>query len=99
MDDANVPSLLSLPFLGLLELPATRYQTLHQSNGDSSNVYDWESVYEKTRPRLLNASTNPFFFQGNAGEGVGGPHVGYGYAWPMSITMRALTSNDDDEVE
>lgn len=36
---------------------------------------------------------NPWFFRGKAGiGGIGGPHIGYGYIWPMSLTMRALTS-------
>lgn len=32
------------------------------------------------------------------GQGVGGPHVGFGYVWPMSITVRAMTSQSDAEV-
>jgi len=28
MDDANIPSLLSLPYLGLLNLPLNRYENL-----------------------------------------------------------------------
>jgi uncharacterized protein len=107
MDDANVPSLLSLPFLGLLDLSASRYDSLLKATNSntSSNTsrttmvnYDWASVYKTTRPRLMNSSTNPFYFEGSDGEGIGGPHVGYGYAWPMAITMKALTSSDDDEV-
>ena len=58
MDDANIPSLLSLPLLGVL------------SNSDS--------VYFVTRSLVLS-SANPYFFSGSAGEGVGGPHVGYNY--------------------
>ena len=41
---------------------------------------------------------NPYFFRGKAGEGIGGPHVGLGMAWPMSIMMRAFTSKDDGEI-
>jgi len=77
MDDANIPSLLSLPYLGYLE----------KSN----------ALYTATRKFVLSAS-NPFFFTGSAGEGIGGPHVGMGYIWPMSIIMRALTSDDDAEI-
>ena len=32
-------------------------------------------------------------------EGIGGPHVGFNYIWPMSIIMRAFTSNNDDEIK
>lgn len=91
MDDANVPSLLSLPYLGLLDLPADR-------PGNGGRGYDWASIYAATRARVLSGETNPFFFKGTAGEGVGGPHVGYGQVWPMSIVMRAITSDDDGEI-
>ncbi|HMX36227.1 MAG TPA: glycoside hydrolase family 125 protein, partial [Ferruginibacter sp.] len=54
--------------------------------------------YENTR-RLLLSEENPFFFKGKAAEGIGGPHVGMDYIWPMSIIMRALTSTDDKEIK
>jgi len=77
MDDANIPSLLSLPYLGFC---------------DKS-----DPLYLNTRTFLLSNS-NPYFFQGSAGEGIGGPHVGLGHIWPMSIIIRALTSSDDQEI-
>eukprot|EP01126_Amoeba_proteus_P067530 TRINITY_DN9994_c0_g1_i1.p2 TRINITY_DN9994_c0_g1~~TRINITY_DN9994_c0_g1_i1.p2 ORF type:complete len:212 (-),score=30.52 TRINITY_DN9994_c0_g1_i1:132-767(-) len=77
MDDANIPSLLSLPYLGYL--PKT------------------DSVYLRTRKFLLS-DMNHFFFSGTAGSGIGGPHEGEFYVWPMSIIMRALTSDDDQEI-
>ena len=52
MDDANVPSLLSLPYLGFVK--AT------------------DPVYARTRAYVLSNATNPWFFEGRAGEGVGG---------------------------
>lgn len=77
MDDANIPSLLSLPFLGYM----------------SSK----HPIYLDTRNYVLS-SRNPFYFSGVAGEGVGGPHVGYKYAWPMAIVMRAMTTDSDEEI-
>jgi meiotically up-regulated gene 157 (Mug157) protein len=56
-----------------------------------------QPVYRNTRSFSLSDS-NPYFFKGSAAEGVGGPHVGMDYIWPMSITMRALTSTDDAEI-
>ncbi|WP_047490891.1 glycoside hydrolase family 125 protein [Terriglobus sp. TAA 43] len=53
--------------------------------------------YRNTRAFSLSNS-NPYFFKGSAAEGVGGPHVGMDYIWPMSITMRALTSTEDAEI-
>ena len=56
-----------------------------------------QARYRRTRAYSFS-DDNPYFFQGKAGEGVGGPHIGLGYIWPMSILMRALTSNDDAEI-
>ncbi|MDR1416166.1 MAG: glycoside hydrolase family 125 protein [Prevotellaceae bacterium] len=77
MDDANVPSLLSLPYLGYCA--------------------PTDPIYQNTR-RLIWSKDNPYFFKGTAAEGIGGPHIGYDYIWPMSIIMRALTSVSDDEI-
>ena len=77
MDDANVPSLLSLPYLGYCKME--------------------DEIYQNTR-RLVWSADNPYFFAGGAGEGIGGPHIGYDYVWPMSITMRAMTSADEGEI-
>lgn len=41
------------------------------------------------------SAANPWFFKGSAGEGIGGPHIGEGQIWPMSILLRALSSSDD----
>jgi meiotically up-regulated gene 157 (Mug157) protein len=77
MDDANVPSLLALPYLGALSLR--------------------DPIYQNTR-RMILSSANPYFFKGKVADGIGGPHVGLNYIWPMSIIMRALTSTDKKEI-
>ncbi len=77
MDDANVPSLLALPYLGAL------------------SVHD--PLYQNTR-RMVLSDSNPYFFKGTAAEGIGGPHVGMDYIWPMSIIIRALTSTSKAEL-
>lgn len=77
MDDANVPSLLAMPYLG--------------------SVQNTDPIYINTRKFVLS-EYNPFFFKGTAAEGIGGPHIGKDMVWPMSIIMRALTSNDKDEI-
>lgn len=56
-----------------------------------------DATYQRTRKFVLSQS-NPYFFRGKAAEGVGGPHIGLGQIWPMSIIMRALTSTDDAEI-
>jgi len=78
MDDSNVPSLLSLPYLGAIDVN--------------------DPIYQNTRKFALSKD-NPYFFKGTAAEGIGGPHVGQDMIWPMSITMRALTSSDKAEIK
>ena len=78
MDDANVPSLLAMPYLGDVSLD--------------------DPIYQNTR-RFVWSDDNPYFFKGKAGEGIGGPHIGYDMAWPMSIMMKAFTSKDDKEIK
>ena len=70
---------------GLLSLP---YLGLLRQN---------DPLYSRTRAFALSLN-NPYFFRGSAGEGIGGPHIGLGYIWPMSITMRALTSAKEEEI-
>ena len=57
-----------------------------------------DRIYQNTR-KLIWSEDNPYFFKGKAAEGIGGPHVGYDMVWPMSITVRALTSSDDQEIK
>ncbi|HVW97950.1 MAG TPA: glycoside hydrolase family 125 protein [Mucilaginibacter sp.] len=57
-----------------------------------------DQLYQNTRKMVLS-NANPYFFKGTAAEGIGGPHVGLNYIWPMSIIMRALTSNNKAEIK
>ncbi|MFT3677661.1 MAG: glycoside hydrolase family 125 protein [Chitinophagaceae bacterium] len=77
MDDANVPSLLSLPYL--------------------KAVKTTDPLYQNTR-KLILSTENPFFYKGKAAEGIGSPHSGMETIWPISITMRAMTSVQDTEI-
>jgi meiotically up-regulated gene 157 (Mug157) protein len=56
-----------------------------------------EPTYQRTRKFALSRD-NPYFFRGKSAEGIGGPHIGLGQIWPMSIILRALTSTDDLEI-
>jgi meiotically up-regulated gene 157 (Mug157) protein len=78
MDDANLPSLLSLPLLGFVDVD--------------------NKVYQNTRRMILSQKGNPYYLNGTAFSGIGGPHIGLQYAWPMSRLVQAMTSNDDDEI-
>jgi len=57
-----------------------------------------DAVYQNTR-KMIWSDNNPYFFSGKAGEGVGGPHVGLNYIWPMSIIMKALTTDNAEEIK
>ena len=48
---------------------------------------------------MILSAANPYFFKGKAAEGIGGPHVGLNYIWPMGIIMRAITSTDKAEIK
>jgi uncharacterized protein len=77
MDDANVPSLLSLPYIGWCKKD--------------------DRLYKRTRALILGPD-NPYYCAGTAGTGVGSPHIGSGWIWPISVIMQALTSESDDEI-
>lgn len=77
MDDANVPSLLSMPYLGTIDRR--------------------DPLYLRTRSFVLSKS-NPYYFSGTMGHGVGSPHTGLHRIWPIAITMRALTASDDYDI-
>lgn len=77
MDDANVPSLSGLSYLGCVD-PA-------------------DPLWQRTQAACWSEA-NPWFFRGKAGEGIGGPHVGRGQIWPMSLIIRALSAQDDATV-
>ena len=55
-------------------------------------------VYQNTRKMILEKAGNPYYLDGRAFSGIGGPHVGPLYAWPMSRLVQAMTSNDDEEI-
>ena len=57
-----------------------------------------DPIYQNTRKFVWSAD-NPYFFKGKAAEGIGGPHIGYDMIWPMSLIMKAMTSNDDAEIK
>ena len=47
----------------------------------------------------MKVTEQPFYFKGKAAEGIGSPHTGLGMIWPMGIIMRALTSDNNDEIK
>ena len=57
-----------------------------------------DPLYQNTR-KLVWSDNNPYFFKGKDGEGIGGPHVGLDYAWPMSMIIKGLTTNNATEIK
>jgi uncharacterized protein len=76
IDDGNIPSLLSLPYLGAVKVS--------------------DKIYQHTR-HLVLSDANPYYCQGTAASGPGGPHVGMGMIWPLGLIVQGLTSTDDQE--
>jgi uncharacterized protein len=76
-DDGNIPSLLSLPYLGAVKTN--------------------DKIYQNTR-RLLLSDLNPYYCQGTAASGLGGPHVGMDMVWPLGIIVQGLTATSDAEI-
>ncbi|CZT07103.1 hypothetical protein WAI453_010817 [Rhynchosporium graminicola] len=57
-----------------------------------------DQVYQNTRKMLLSKSGNPYYLKGAGFHGIGGPHVGLEHAWPMSLLLQAMTSDNDTEI-
>ncbi len=82
MDDANAPSLLSLPYLCPELVPASDpiYQNTRRMLWSEDNPYYFTGT--------LNGETV---------GGIGSPHTGLDNVWHMSIIMKGLTSTDRAE--
>lgn len=72
MDDANIPSLLSLPYLGFLDKSDT--------------------VYQNTRKMITDKSGNPYYLEGRAFHGIGGPHSKFRFASCFHCSRTTLTN-------
>ncbi|OCL07022.1 glycoside hydrolase family 125 protein [Glonium stellatum] len=58
-----------------------------------------DKTYQNTRKMILERSGNPYFLEGDDFQGIGGPHIGLQHAWPMSVLVQAMTSDNDEEIE
>ena len=41
---------------------------------------------------------NPYYFEGKVLKGIGSPHTPKDRVWPLSLIIRALTSEDEAEI-
>lgn len=87
MDDANVPSLLSMP---LFKYAESRYPL-----PDGAKGRDYAQIYQNTR-RFVLSLDNPYYAKGPAISAVGGPHLGPGKAWPMAALVAGMTAFDSE---
>lgn len=83
MDDANIPSLLSLPLLGFIS---------STSNSPTNANDETAQIYKNTRRMLLDPPSNPYYLVGPALHGIGSPHTGLLSTWPISLLVQAMTS-------
>ena len=77
IDDGNVPSLLSLPYIDAVKPD--------------------DKTYLNTR-HLVLSDGNPYYCQGKAANGPGGPHVGMDMIWPLGLIVQGLTATHDREI-
>ncbi|GAX28134.1 hypothetical protein FisN_6Lh049 [Fistulifera solaris] len=86
MDDANVPSLLSLEYL---EYSSPQYDPD-------------QKIQKNTRKFSLSKSNPYFYSgegpDGCTNEGIGSPHTAKSSIWHMAIILRALTAESDAEL-
>ena len=56
-----------------------------------------DEIYQNTRHFVLS-DANPYYCEGKAANGPGGPHVGIDMIWPLGLIVQGLTSTNDQEI-
>jgi meiotically up-regulated gene 157 (Mug157) protein len=96
MDDANIPSLLALPLLGFVNISDKTYQNTRrmilEKNGNPYYLQGkkFKGIGGLSRVVVTIAMLSNYLI---------GPHVGLEHAWPMSILVQAMTTDDDEEIK
>jgi uncharacterized protein len=87
MDVANIPSLLSAPWLGYVDKDDEKYLNTRAFILSFDNPYYYEGTYAKGigDPHDMVGSSN-------------NPHPDVPVPWHMAIAMQALTSLDEEEI-
>ena len=57
-----------------------------------------DPIYSNTRKMILSKNGNPYYLTGRSFRGIGGPHIGPSHAWPMSLLVECMTSDNDKEI-
>jgi len=87
MDAANIPSLISAPWLGYCDVDDTTYQHTRAFALSDDNPYYYVGTY-------ASGIGDPH----DSISGLPNPHKSYPVVWPMAIAMQGLTSTDPSEV-
>jgi meiotically up-regulated gene 157 (Mug157) protein len=97
MDDANIPSLLSLPYLcpEQISIKDSIYQNTRKFIFSVENPWFFSGSFLEGNYLGFMSMIHQFLL---CFIGVGGPHTGRGLVWPLAIIMRGLTTNDDNEI-
>ena len=56
-----------------------------------------EEVYKNTRECMFS-DANPYYFEGKVLKGIGSPHTPKDRVWPLSLIIRALTTENECEI-
>ncbi len=84
-DDANLPNLLGMPYIG-------------GTDGDPSIQRATHNFQQATRAFSLGDS-NPYYHSGPVGSGIGSPHTDpANNFWPLGVIAQGITSQDDAEI-
>ncbi len=57
-----------------------------------------DKIYLNTR-KLLLSPQNPYWCEGKAASGLGGPHVGVDMIWPLGVVIEGLTATSSFELK
>jgi meiotically up-regulated gene 157 (Mug157) protein len=107
MDDANVPSLLSIPWIYRdYEAIGSKCSSGTDIDGTDDNDINTDTytdthikikeIYSNTRKAVLSKK-NPFYYEGKKASGIGSPHTPVDYIWHISLSIQGITSRDDKE--
>lgn len=96
MDDANVPSLLALPLLGFLDKTDETYLNTRKMLLEAQGNPYYLSGREFSG--IGGAYLDEMLIRDELANLLPGPHVGLEHAWPMSLLVEIMTTDDDEEI-
>jgi meiotically up-regulated gene 157 (Mug157) protein len=98
MDDANIPSLLSAPLLGFVGRDDPVYRNTRRFVLSTDNPYYMHGPVINGWAFFFLCPALHLLLRTDQRDRTGGPHVGAGMAWPMSLIVQIMTSDDDYEI-